>query len=104
MCKYCSKHGTGDCNDFIFDVNYPISIGRVKFDNMCFDVLIIENDHNKDDYDVKKDGIVLQTTLGTEDGRHINRTIEKIKFCPFCGADLEEVFYTNSRPTNITKL
>lgn len=95
MCKYCSKLGTGDCNDFIFDVNYPISIGGVEFGRLCIDTLIIENDHNRDDYDIKKHGVVLQTTLGTEDGRHINRSIEKIKFCPFCGANLEEVFCTN---------
>lgn len=92
MCKYCSKLGTGDCNDFIFDVNYPISIGGVEFGRLCIDTLIIENDLNRDDYDIEMDGIILQTTVGTEDGRHAIRSTKRIKFCPFCGASLKDVF------------
>lgn len=96
MCKYCSNLGTGDCNDFVFDVNYPISIGGIEFGRLWIDTLIIENDYNKDDYDIKKDGVVWQTTVGTEDGKHVIRSTKRIKFCPFCGANLEDAFYGNA--------
>ena len=96
MCKYCSELGTGDCNYFIVEKSHPLYIGDVEIGKICIDSIIIENDEGNPSYDVSKDGFVLQTTVSTPEAITISRSKAQIKFCPFCGANLEEVFCTNA--------
>lgn len=99
-CKYC-KHFDNDClaEEMVntSEITFGILEGKLVTDMMLLPD--IDPDQNPDDadygtYDVP---VMIFDSWITADGSDIDIISEtfKIKYCPFCGRDLEEVIKNN---------